>query len=295
VSTAADAVSKAAPEELRYMVPQPGDTDIGDLEYVQAFKQGQAGPEPSRRASPQVPCLVPVVTPAIPSYVLRHTGNPDFHHRHRRDATIYHGQGFLRPRLEVSPSGEHPHHGGMEDTGSTQPTAAGHGSERVPESYVWPLTALVLVIVPQVLVPAGMREGPPVIVPIVEGCVALILLAVAAKPGPVPRGARPLILILFAVLIVANTTAAVRLVTVVLRSTPAGEPPPTVTQLLVGAGIVLATNIVTFGLLYWQITAADRTAAWSMPISSLTSSSHRPSRKDWGRRTGSHGSMTTCT
>jgi hypothetical protein len=29
--------------------------------------------------------------------------------------------------------------------------------------------------------------------------------------------------------------------------------PPTVTQLLVGAGIVLATNIVTFGLLYWQI------------------------------------------
>ena len=118
---------------------------------------------------------------------------------------------------------------------------------------MWPLTALVLVILPQVLVPAGMREGPPVIVPIVEGCVALILLAVAAKPGPVPRGARPLILILFAVLIAANTTAAVRLVTVVLRSTPAGEPPPTVTQLLVGAAIVLATNIVTFGLLYWQI------------------------------------------
>src|SRR6185312_209243 len=96
-------------------------------------------------------------------------------------------------------------------------------------------------------------EGPPVLVPVVEGFVALVLLAVAAKPGPVPRGARPLILTLFAVLIAANTTAAVRLVTVVLRSTPTGEMPPGVTQLLVGAGIVLATNVVTFGLLYWQL------------------------------------------
>lgn len=118
---------------------------------------------------------------------------------------------------------------------------------------MWPLTALILVILPQVLVPEGMREGPPVIVPVVEGCVALVLLAVAAKPGPVPRGARPLILTLFAVLMAANTAAAVRLVTVVLRSTPPGETQRTVTQLLVGAAIVLATNVVTFGLFYWQI------------------------------------------
>jgi len=118
---------------------------------------------------------------------------------------------------------------------------------------LWPLTALILVILPQVLVPEGMREGPPVIVPVVEGCVALVLLAVAAKPGPVPRGARPLILTLFAVLMAANTAAAVRLVTVVLRSTPPGETQRTVTQLLVGAAIVLATNVVTFGLFYWQI------------------------------------------
>jgi hypothetical protein len=141
----------------------------------------------------------------------------------------------------------------MEDSASTPSTSGGHGSEQAPESYLWPLTSLVLVILPQVLVPASVREGPPVLVPVVEGFVALVLLAVAAKPGPVPRGARPLILTLFAVLIAANTTAAVRLVTVVLRSTPTGEMPPTVTQLLVGAGIVLATNVVTFGLLYWQI------------------------------------------
>ncbi len=118
---------------------------------------------------------------------------------------------------------------------------------------MWPLVALVVVILPQVLVPASLREGPPLIVPLIEGTVVLVLLAVAARPGPVPRGARPLILSLFAVLVLANTTAATRLVVLVLRSTPKGEAPPTVTQLLVAAAIVLATNVVTFGLLYWQI------------------------------------------
>jgi uncharacterized membrane protein len=78
------------------------------------------------------------------------------------------------------------------------------------------------------------------------------LLAVVAKPGPVPRAARPLILSLFAVRVLANSAAAARLV-VVLRTPPEGQAPPTVTQVLVGAGIVLATNIVTFGLLYWQL------------------------------------------
>jgi hypothetical protein len=91
------------------------------------------------------------------------------------------------------------------------------------------------------------------IVPVIEATAFLALLAVAAKPGPVLRAARPLILSLFAVLVLANTIAAARLVVVVLRTPPTGHAPPTVTQLLVGTGIVLATNIVTFGLLYWQL------------------------------------------
>jgi hypothetical protein len=91
------------------------------------------------------------------------------------------------------------------------------------------------------------------IVPVIEATVFLALLVVAAKPGPVPRAARPLILSLFAVLVLANSAAAARLVVVVLRTPPTGHAPPTVTQLLVGTGIVLATNIVTFGLLYWQL------------------------------------------
>ena len=127
------------------------------------------------------------------------------------------------------------------------------GLASAPETYLWPLIALTLVILPQVLVPERVREGPPLAVPATEAMVVLILLAVAAKPGPVPRGARPLVLSLFAVLILANTAAAARLVTLVLRSTPEGQTPPTVTQLLVTAVTLLATNIVTFGLLYWQL------------------------------------------
>lgn len=130
-------------------------------------------------------------------------------------------------------------------------SSSGPGPE--PESYAWPLVALVAVILPQVLVPARNREGPILLVPMIEGIAVLILFAVAAKPGPVPRAARPLILSLFTVLILANTTAAVRLVALVLRSTPKGQTPPTVTQLLVGAAITLATNIVTFGLMFWQV------------------------------------------
>ena len=141
----------------------------------------------------------------------------------------------------------------MIDNASPKPHDNGTPPAQAPESYFWPLVALVLVILPQVLVPGRLREGPPVIVPVIEAAVFLVLLAVAAKPGPVPRAARPLILSLFAVLVLANSAAAARLVVVALRTTPEGQAPPTVTQLLVGAGIVLATNIVTFGLLYWQL------------------------------------------
>lgn len=142
------------------------------------------------------------------------------------------------------------------DPGQEVPPGARAGEPGLgaaPESYRWPLVALIAVILPQVLVPSKMREGPPLAVPVVEGAVVLILLALAAKPGPVPRAARPLVLSLIAVLIIANTGAAARLVALVLRSTPAGETAPTATQLLVTAVILLATNIVTFGLLYWQV------------------------------------------
>ena len=91
-----------------------------------------------------------------------------------------------------------------------------HQKRGSPESYTWPLVAVVVVILPQLLIPARDRVGPSVLVPIVESIAFSIMLAIAAVPGPVPRGARPVILVLFGVLALANTVAAARLVVLVL-------------------------------------------------------------------------------
>ncbi len=114
----------------------------------------------------------------------------------------------------------------MIDDPSPEARDSGTPSAQAPESYFWPLVALVLVILPQVLVPGRLREGPPLIVPVIEATVFLALLVVAAKPGPVPRAARPLILSLFAVLVLANSAAAARLVVVVLRTPQLARPRP---------------------------------------------------------------------
>jgi hypothetical protein len=86
-----------------------------------------------------------------------------------------------------------------------------------PEGYTWPLVAILIAIVPQVLVPARDRLGPPLVVPIIEAAAFLSMLVIAALPGPVPARARPVILLLFSVLTGANAVAAGRLVILVLE------------------------------------------------------------------------------
>jgi hypothetical protein len=122
-----------------------------------------------------------------------------------------------------------------------------------PESYTWPLVALVVIILPQLLVPPHDRLGPPLLVPIMEGIALLALLIIAAKPGPVPRGAHSLVLALVGLLLVANAIAAVRLVTIVLDNAKIGSSQLTASRLLMAAGLLLLANVVTFGLLYWQV------------------------------------------
>jgi hypothetical protein len=122
-----------------------------------------------------------------------------------------------------------------------------------PESYTWPLIAVVAVILPQVLIPAERRVGPPLLVPLMESLALLVLLGIAARPGPVPRGARTLALTLFGVLVLANAIAAGRLVTLVLGGGEVGGVPLTAGRLLVAALLVLLVNVVTFALLYWQL------------------------------------------
>ena len=127
------------------------------------------------------------------------------------------------------------------------------GLQRAPESYTWPLLTVVLVILAQVLIPPQYRVGPPLVVPVVEGIALLVLLGIAARPGPVPRSARSLVLVLFGVLVVANAVAAVRLVSLVLENGEVDGVALTVERLLVAAVLVLVVNVVTFALLYWQL------------------------------------------
>jgi hypothetical protein len=128
--------------------------------------------------------------------------------------------------------------------------AAGGGD---PESYTWPLLTVLLVILPQALIPAGDRVGPPLLIPLVEGIALLVLVGIAARPGPVPRSARSVVLTLFCLLALANAGAAARLATLVLDGHTVDGVPLTVYRILVAAGLVLLTNVVTFGLLYWQL------------------------------------------
>ena len=122
-----------------------------------------------------------------------------------------------------------------------------------PETYTWPLVAIVVAILPQVVVPVHDRVGPPLAVPIIEAAVFVIMVVIAAKPGPVPRRARPLVLSLFGVLILANAAAAARLVVLVLDGGKVDGVALTANRLLVAGSLVLATNVITFGLLYWQL------------------------------------------
>jgi uncharacterized membrane protein len=138
----------------------------------------------------------------------------------------------------------------------------GHG-RRSAESYTWPLLAVLAVILAQALIPSRHRVGPPLVVPLVETVTLVVLVVIAARPGPVPRGARSAVLLLFGSLVIANVGAAGRLVVLVLDNGDVDGVPLTADRLLVAAVLVLVVNVVTFALLYWQLDGggpAGRTA-----------------------------------
>jgi hypothetical protein len=134
-----------------------------------------------------------------------------------------------------------------------------------PESYTWPLAAIVVVVLPQLLIPGRDRVGPPLLVPVIECLAFLVMLAIAAKPGPVPRRARPVILVLIGMMALANTVAAGRLVVLVLDNGKLDGEPLTAGRLLVAGVLVLGTNVMTFALLYWQLDGGGPAARVARP------------------------------
>jgi hypothetical protein len=123
---------------------------------------------------------------------------------------------------------------------------------------------VVVVILPQLLIPVRDRVGPPLVVPVVETAALLVLVGIAARRGPVPRRARSTVIVLFGVLVVANAAAA-RLVSLVLDNHKVDGVAPTVGRLLVAASLILFANVVTFGLLYWQLDGGGPAGRVAMP------------------------------
>jgi uncharacterized membrane protein len=99
------------------------------------------------------------------------------------------------------------------------------------------------------------------------------MVVIAARPGPVPRRARPLVLSLFDVLILANAAVAARLVVLVLDGRKVDGVALTANRLLVTGTLVLATNVITFGLLYWQLDSGGPAGRAADPMPIPTSSS----------------------
>lgn len=148
---------------------------------------------------------------------------------------------------------------GKSQTLSTTPAAAS------PESYTWPLIMIVLVILAQLLIPNRDRLGPDLGVPLGEIAVFVVMAAIAALPGAVPHRARPLVLALFVCLIAANATAAGRLVYLVLANGKIDGLTPSAARLLTAGAIVMATNVITFALLYWQLDGGGPTGRVAQP------------------------------
>ena len=131
-----------------------------------------------------------------------------------------------------------------------------------------------------------LREGPPLIVPVIT---ATVLPGVAGgggqtRPGPARCPA-------------AGPVPVRRLGLSEQHSSgptgrrgpsnpPTGHAPPTVTQLLVGTGIVLATNIVTFGLLYSQLDSCGPSGRLAHSVGALINLSPDERR---GSETARHG------
>ena len=145
--------------------------------------------------------------------------------------------------------------------------------------YWWPVAlAIVAVVVLHVVLPARYRVQPVWVVPVV--LLALLAVMMVGDPGRIDRQKtwlRVLMGIIIAFLTVANLVAALRLVVDILTNNklyannPAGE--------LAAGGVIWATNVIAFGLWYWDLDRGgaaarahhpDRNPAFVFPEMQLT-------------------------
>ncbi len=119
----------------------------------------------------------------------------------------------------------------------------GDGEHRLP-----PALAVVVAALAYALLPQPLLVGPRLLIPVVE--LALLVALVATNPVRMvrqTRWSRQASVVLAGVVILANLSALGMLITTL------GSPASPGTSLLVGGMEVWVTNVIGFGLLFWEL------------------------------------------
>jgi hypothetical protein len=144
-------------------------------------------------------------------------------------------------------------------TSVTADGAAGRGE------HWWPVALAIIVVVGlHVALPAKYRVNPPWVAPAV--LLALLAALIIGDPGRIDRQKTWLRVttgIVIALLTLANLFAAARLIGDILTSNKlfAGNAP----GLLATGGVIWATNVIAFGLWYWDLDRGGAAARAHQP------------------------------
>jgi hypothetical protein len=125
----------------------------------------------------------------------------------------------------------------------------------------WPMaSAVVAAIVLTILMPDDLRLGPNWLLPLIEG--VLLVALIAGDPGRIDRRTallRTLSVGLISVLVLSALWATVLLVSHLING---GKETDSANALLEAGSVVWASNVIAFGLLYWELDgggASERT------------------------------------
>jgi hypothetical protein len=141
---------------------------------------------------------------------------------------------------------------------TTEPGAArGPVSELAPPAergeHWWPVALAILVAAGlHVALPARYRVQPAWVVPVV--LVALLVVLIVGDPGRIDKRKTWLRIVtggVIALITLANLLAAARLVVAILTNNKLFAAQPG--GLLAAGGVVWATNVIAFGLWYWDL------------------------------------------
>jgi len=123
----------------------------------------------------------------------------------------------------------------------------------------WPMVAAVAVaLILSLLRPDEVRVAPAWVLPAVE--VVLLVVLIARDPGRIDRratGLRVVSITVVALLAVDALVASIHLVAVLIEG---GDTTSSATTLLAAGGVVWASNLLAFSLLYWELDSGGAAA-----------------------------------